>query len=278
MSIKRLEFSHKTVFGIVMRHSELCRKTLERILDKKILRVEIPEIEKTYDYSAYSKGIRLDVYCDGEDEVYNIEMQNYKFKDLPKRGRYYQAMIDKDLLDKGESYSNLKKNIIIFICRFDLFKKGKHLYTFENRCIQHPELAYGDETQKIILNTTSKENDIPLALKMFLDYIETGEVQDEFTAELEMEVDKIRQNKKWRDEIMTYEQEWENEKDSLCRQWKEEGREEGFDLGLNQAYIKYASKMLENGSARDEVLSSLIDMFEISTEKAEEVITTASTK
>ena len=81
---------------------------------------------------------------------------------------------------------------------------------------------------------------------------------------------------------MTYEQEWENEKDSLCRQWKEEGltagREEGRDLGLNQAYIKYASKMLGNGSTRDEVLSSLIDMFEISTEKAEEVITTASTK
>ena len=54
----------------------------------------------------------------------------------------------------------------------------------------------------------------------------------EFTAELEMEVDKIRQNKKWRDEIMTYEQEWENEKDSLCRQWKEEGLEEGLDQAL----------------------------------------------
>lgn len=51
---------------------------------------------------------------------------------------------------------------------------------------------------------------------MFLDYIETGTAQDDLTAELEMEVDKARQNKKWRDEIMTYEQEWENEKDSLC--------------------------------------------------------------
>ena len=167
----------------------------------------------------------------------------------------------------------MRSKLIIFICRFDLFEKGKHLYIFENRCIQYPELAFGDETQKIILNTTSKENDIPLALKMFLDYVKTGEVQDEFTAELEMEVDKIRKNKKWRDEIMTYEQEWENEKDSLCRQWKAEGREEGLDLGLNQAYIKYASKMLKNGSTYNEILNSLMDMFDISTEKAEEIIT-----
>ena len=268
MSIKRLEFSHKTVFGIVMRHTELCRKTLERILDKKILRVDTPEIEKTYDFSAYSKGIRLDVYCDGEDEVYNIEMQNYEFKDLPKRGRYYQAMIDKDLLDKGVPYSRLRKNIIIFICRFDLFNKGRHLYTFENRCIQDTELSYGDGTQKIILNTKSTANDIPLALKMFLDYVETGTAQDELTTEIEAEVDKIRQNKKWRDEIMTYEQEWENEKDSLCAQWKEEAED--------ATYAKYVSKMFAKGSTHDEVIDSLVDIFDISREKATEIIKTVS--
>ena len=67
---------------------------------------------------------------------------------------------------------------------------------------------------------------------MFLDYIETGVVQDDFTAELETEVDRIRQNYKWRDEIMTYEQEWENEKESWHEQWKEEGLAEGREQGI----------------------------------------------
>ena len=308
---EKLLFSNKTVFGIVMRHPDLCRKCLERILDKKISRVDIPVIEKNYDYSAYSKGIRLDVYCDGEDEVYNIEMQNYRFKDLPKRGRYYQSMIDKDLLDKGESYSMLKKNIVIFICRFDLFKEGRHLYVFENRCLQNFELGYGDGTQKIILNTKSTANDIPLALKMFLDYIETGEVQDDFTAEIETVVDRIRHNKKWRDEIMTYEEEWENEKESWHAQWKEEGleegraqgleegrtqgleegraqgleegrtqgleegREEGREEGFDLTYIKYATKLFAKGSSHSEVSASLVEMFDISEEKADEIINSA---
>ncbi len=292
MENKKLTLSHKTVFGIVMRHSDICRKCLERILDRKIARVEIPEIEKTYDYSAYSKGIRLDVYCDGDEEVYNVEMQNYYFKDLPKRGRYYQAMIDKDLLDKGEQYSKLRNNIVIFICRFDLFKQGKHLYVFENRCVSEPELALGDGTQTIILNTKGTENDIPLALKMFLDYIETGVVQDDFTAELETEVDKIRRNHKWRDEIMTYEQEWENEKESWHEQWKEEGLAEGREKGIaegreqgivegraegraegqKETYLRYAERKMSKGMDKSELIDDLIESFGISVEEAAGII------
>ena len=42
-------------------------------------------------------------------------------------------MIDIELLEKGQDYSELKNSIIIFICTFDEFGGGRHLYTFENR-------------------------------------------------------------------------------------------------------------------------------------------------
>jgi len=107
---------------------------------------------------------------------------------LPKRIRYYQDMMDMILLEKGEDYDALKKNIVIFICTFDPFKEDRHIYTFENRCIQDTELSLGDDTTKIILNTKGKLDDIPRPLKLFLNYIETGEVSDEYTKELDLAV------------------------------------------------------------------------------------------
>lgn len=47
---------------------------------------------------------------------------------LPKRMRYYQGMIDLNILEKGENYKNLKKSFVIFICTFDLFGLGR-MYT-----------------------------------------------------------------------------------------------------------------------------------------------------
>ena len=43
-------------------------------------------------------------------------------------------------------------SFVIFVCSFDLFGEGRHIYTFENRCIQNTELGLGDDTTKIILN------------------------------------------------------------------------------------------------------------------------------
>ena len=51
-------------------------------------------------------------------------MQVVNKKDLSKRSRYYQGMIDLNSIEKGELYNDLKDSIIIFICKFDPFKKG----------------------------------------------------------------------------------------------------------------------------------------------------------
>ena len=45
-------------------------------------------------------------------------------------------MIDLNILEKGEDYRGLKKSFVIFVCTFDLFGQGRHVYTFENRCVQ----------------------------------------------------------------------------------------------------------------------------------------------
>ncbi|MCM1283254.1 MAG: Rpn family recombination-promoting nuclease/putative transposase [Muribaculaceae bacterium] len=121
-----------------MRNPKFCKPFLERILNLKISHIEYPKSQETIDISADAKSVRLDIYVeDGKDTVYNIEMQTTENRNLPRRARYYQGMIDLNILEKGDSYKNLKRSYVIFVCTFDLFGEGRHIYTFENRCIQN---------------------------------------------------------------------------------------------------------------------------------------------
>ncbi len=53
-----------------------------------------------------------------------------------------------------------------------MFGEGRHIYTFENRCIQNPDLGLGDDTTKIILNTKGTMDDVTPEMKKLLDFID----------------------------------------------------------------------------------------------------------
>ncbi|MDE7211442.1 MAG: Rpn family recombination-promoting nuclease/putative transposase, partial [Lachnospiraceae bacterium] len=200
-----LGISNDFLFGKVMQDAELCKGLLERIFpDMKIDHIEYPTLQKTINPDVDAKSVRLDVYVmDGEGTVYDIEMQMTDTKELPKRTRYYQAMMDLEMIDKGESYKKLKKSFVIFICPFDLFGKGRHIYTFRNYCREDKEILLGDDTAKIFLNAESRMEDINGDLWAFLDYVAGRKSEDSFVLKLEKAVDKAKQNRKWRHEYMT---------------------------------------------------------------------------
>ncbi len=97
-----LDISNDFLFGKVMQNPDLCKELLRRILpDLNIERIEYPELQKSIKEGAESKGVRLDVYIeDDKNIVYNVEMQASDSKELPKRSRYYQGMVDLQLLDR----------------------------------------------------------------------------------------------------------------------------------------------------------------------------------
>ena len=228
---KKLSIRNHVIFGLVMRRPKLAKKCLERILGRTIRELNYIEAEKTEEVSAATRGIRVDIYCEDDETLYNVEMQAFEVRDLPKRSRYYQDMMDMILLQKGEPYRELKQNIVIFICTFDLFGIGRHIYTFENRCIQDPELRLDDGTTKIFLNTKGILEDIPRPLKLLLDYIETGKAEDAYTRELDDAVAEVRNDDKWREPIMTVEMMLEDCAYDAREKGREEGRAEGREEG-----------------------------------------------
>lgn len=252
-SFDELELKDDFMFGVVMRNPKYCKPLLERILDIKIARIEYPESQKTIDLAAEAKSVRLDVYVEDENHtVFNLEMQTAQNDFLPKRTRYYQGMVDLNILEKGEGYENLKRSYVIFICTFDLFGEGRHIYTFENRCIQNTELTLGDEAVKIILNTKGTMDDVSPELKRVLDYIDGKAASDDYTRQLDREVGKVRRNEKWRRDYMTLQMKYHEQ--------YEQGRQEGHKEG-ERAHLMTLIQVKYN---RGKTVEQIADECEVS--------------
>lgn len=176
---------------------------------------------------------------DGKNSVYNIEMQTTENRNLPKRARYYQGMIDLNVLEKGENYKNLKRSFVIFVCTFVLFGEGRHIYTFENRCIQNTELGLGDDTTKIFLNTKGTRNDVTPEMKRLLDFIDGKKPEDDFTRELNEAVQSVRKNEKWRLDYMTLQMQYQEKYEQGLEQGIEQGIERGRTEGESNIIFLY---------------------------------------
>ena len=239
-AFEELQIKDDFMFSVIMRNPKFCKTFLERILDIKISRIEYPKSQETIDISADAKSVRLDIYVeDGKETVYNIEMQTTENRNLPKRTRYYQGMIDLNILEKGDNYKDLKRSFIIFVCTFDLFGEGRHIYTFENRCIQNSDLGLGDDTTKIILNTKGTMDDVTPEMKKLLDFIDGKEPEDDFTRELDEAVQSVRKNEKWRLDYMTLQMNYQ----------------EKYEQGVEQEKRQSALRMIEAGKLSSEEIA-----------------------
>ena len=99
--------------------------------------------------------------------------------------------------------NDYRKSYIIFICPFDVFEKGLHKYTFENQCIEMPELKLDDEIRKIFLCSGGTADDVSDDMKDFLDWLIGKRGKSELVKALDNAVQKARDHEEWRLEYMT---------------------------------------------------------------------------
>ena len=217
---EELDFTDDFFFcKILIKNKQLCKELLELILQIKIQKIVFSAEQKPIEITADGKGVRLDVYVeDDANTVYDIEMQPTVKNNLPKRSRYYQGMIDLNLIERGANYKELKKSFIIFICLSDPFDKGLHVYTFENFCRECPELKLGDETSKVFINASGTANDVSKEMKAFLDYFQGKGIKSDFVRRIDDEVKQARVHEEWKVEYMSL---FLRDQDKI-----EEGREE----------------------------------------------------
>ena len=173
-------------------------------------------------------------------------MQVADTDNIAKRMRYYQGLIDLDKLKRGQHYSALGASYIIFICPFDRFKQGRHIYTFRERCDQDNALPLNDGAVKIFLSTKGTLDDVSADVKAFLNYVDSGIIKGKFVKQLDDAVQVVKSNQKVRLEYMTYQM--------ALLESKLEGEERGREKTL-----------IEN-------LKSIMDSLQVTAEKAMDIL------
>lgn len=202
-TIDELTLMDDYMFAQVMRNTEYLKPFLELILGFKIISIHLIEPQKTEKEGYDSKAIRLDLYVEDENHVvYNVEVQTSNKKNLPKRMRYYQSVLDVSILAPGANYKDLKDTYVIFICNYDPYQKNRYIYTFENLCKEEPNLSFGDGTHKIVVNTKGKTGNISDNLLEVIQYLNDGTISGDYCKTLEKAVNDIKSNEERRLEYM----------------------------------------------------------------------------
>mgnify|MGYP002510392286 FL=1 len=234
--LKDLKLTNHFLFEEVLCEPHICRTVLEIILDRKISQVTFYNREQQVDIHPSYRGICLDIcFTDENNSVYNLELQTANRSHIPRRSRHYQSMIDVKVMHKGENdYGSFPDGVIVFICTFDLFGYGRYCYTFENRCLEEPELSLGDGTMKIFLNTKGKnDSETSRELIEFLHCIEhTGSIQPESGRVREI-LERVKEVKKDMEREGRYMTVMER-----VNEIKAEGREEGILIGKVTVYAQ----------------------------------------
>ena len=225
------------MFSTVMQCRDACIGLLETIFDGrkvKSLEYKDPPSSVTQKYVVFNpanKIIRLDVYFEDGDSVYDIEIQKVDKGNLPRRTRMYSSMMDANMLDKGLDYNALKKGYVIFICLFDPFRRNRKTYFFENLCRDEPDLPLGDGRYTIFVNTKGSVGDSSRAMDAFFRYLNGGvssigtgeDSDDEFVRKLDRYVLDINGDEEWRQGYMKYEL-------NLIESYRD-GKAEGLSIG-----------------------------------------------
>ena len=235
------------MFKLVMKSRRICKKMLEGTLRIRIAKIRYLETEKAIAAPYRSKGIRLDVYVkDEKNTVYNIEMQIRRLEGeaLFKRVRYYQSMMDADLLAAGADYDELNKTIIIFICPFDPFGEGRYIYTFENLCMENKELELRDGATKIFLNTKGTIGDITDTIKAFLRYVDGVVTDNSLVQEIEEEIRKVKLEEGERVNYMTFAMKMMEERKEGRAEGRREGRREGRKEGQRDERVAILRRLV----------------------------------
>ena len=237
------------MFGKVMQDKSLCTELIQIILPElDIERIEFPERQKSFNEGLFSHGVRFDVYTrTGKGEIIDVEMQMANTGNLPKRTRAYHAMITGSEMDAGKmnNYNDIHKAFVIFICMFDLFKKGRHIYTFRNICREDTSIELDDGTVTVFLNAKGTMDDVSPRLKNFLEFAKGNKSDDPFISRMEAKMNEVMMSPEMKLDYF--------ETQERLNRSRDEGRLEGKIEGRFQAKLEIVKRMRNAGISDEQI-------------------------
>lgn len=246
-TLQELNLTDDFLFDVATEELENCKAIIELTTGLRLKSLKWKSGQKVIHNLPGKRGVRLDFIAESEDgRIFDVEMQNRNEGNIPKRTRFYQALIDAPILKSGErGFDKMNPLYIIIICNYGPYGKKKYCYTFDNQCKEVPGLRLGDEVTKLLLSTKGEnEKEVPKELVDFLHYVtESNEngLPDECDERLKRLHESIREIKASADMEVEYMKMEERE-----RIIRDEGVEFGKQIGIINGKIEAVLELLED--------------------------------
>ena len=242
-TLQELNLTDDFLFDVATEELENCKAIIELTTGLRLKSLKWKSGQKVIHNLPGKRGVRLDFIAESEDgRIFDVEMQNRNEGNIPKRTRFYQALIDAPILKSGErGFDKMNPLYIIIICNYDPYGKKKYCYTFDNQCKEVPGLRLGDEVTKLLLSTKGEnKEEVSKELVDFLHYVtESNEngLSDECDERLKRLHESIREIKASVDMEVEYMKMEERERII---------RDEGKQIGIINGKIESVLELLEN--------------------------------
>ena len=143
-----------------------CEEVLSTILEKEIKVLEVTEQKDLRNLQG--RSVILDALCrDRTGKCYNIEVQKPDNDDHQRRVRYNASCITTNFTKEGERFLQIPDVIIVFISRFDPFKKGKTMYHVD-RVLRETGEVVENGFSEIYVNAAVKDgSDVSELMEVF---------------------------------------------------------------------------------------------------------------
>ena len=263
------------MFKHVMGNKGLCQRFISNVMKCDVVDLEYIETEKELEPYFDSKCVRLDVIVvDRNNNRYNLEMQvrnvigkETKLPLLPKRARYYQSVMDMDMLQKGQTYDKLSPLVLVFVCAFDLFKEGRYVYTFKSRCLENLDLELANDVTTMFLNANGVAGNVTPQMVNFLEYVKTKVPNDAYTRELEAEVARLKLDKEVRRKYMVLQAELRDTEIVAFEAGEAKGHAAGLAEGEAKGEAKKSRETAIKMLKKHKPLSEIKEFTDISEEE-----------
>ena len=220
------------------------------------------------------RGVRLDVYLTEEDmnagkdilRLFDIEPKNYYEPDLPRRSRFYQSLIDSQLLPTDTPFRKLPDIFMIWILPYDPFGDDRMIYTVKNMVVENDQIVYNDGSTKLFLYTKgTKGGSKELKdLLTYLEYTTVANAVDSDLKEIQKIVDNVKADSRERERFMTLQE--------MIYYEKRDSREAGYQAGLIEGIKGVITAYKSLNATYDQAKAAIINQFNLTEEKADEYI------
>ena len=195
-------------------------------------------------------------------------MQNQNHHDIEKRMAIYQGNLEKQALYAGQSFSERRQTVVLFLCDHDVYNLNRVHYQLIPQLVGYPEILIDNGETNVIVNLKGDASKQAALNQEMLTYFNDGTVTGKFSAALDRAVREVKNDVKKGENYMTIE-EYAARQSAYARK---EGREEG----RAEERMETIKGLVKLNFTKEQIIDFLIQNFNLNQQEASQAYNQAT--